>query len=137
MSLLRRLLACSPNLARPLKDATMVAMRLTSEQQLQDRFSSADLGCRQLGNSPSLEALMTLLWAIHCIEKERDQDSTLLQLDAAADREREMGLAFRPTNKIRGREISYVKHGRRSMMGSGQSKKSLDDWRPAFGPHGH
>jgi len=84
-----------------------------------------------MGNSPSLEALMTLLWAIHVIEKERDQDS-LLKLNVASEGERELGLAFRPTNKIREREVSYVKHGRRSMMGSGRSKKSLDDWRPAF-----
>jgi transcriptional activator HAC1 len=136
IALLRRLLACSPNLARPLKDATMVAMRLASEQRLQDCFSSADLSCRELGNSPSLEALMTLLWAIHCIEKERDQD-TLLQLNVAVEGEREMGLAFRPTNKMREREVPYVKHGG-STMGSGRSKKSLGDWRPAFdGPQGH
>jgi len=115
----------------------MVAMRLASEQQLQDCFSSADLSCRELGNSPSLEALMTLLWAIHCIEKERDQDTLLLRLNVAVEGERDMGLAFRPTNKIREREISYAKHGG-STMGSGRSKKSLGDWRPAFdGPQGH
>src|SRR4051794_5099681 len=32
--LLNQLLSCSPNLARPLMDATMAAMRLASEQQL-------------------------------------------------------------------------------------------------------
>jgi transcriptional activator HAC1 len=134
--LLRRLLACSPNLARPLKDATMVAMRLASEQQLSGCFSSADASCRELRDSPSVEALMTLLWAIHVIEKEREQ-STLPKLDAAKEEEQTREFAFRPTIRSREREISLVKHGKGPMMGSGRSKKSLGDWRPAFGrPHG-
>lgn len=62
ISLLRRLLACSPNLARPLKDATMVAMRqLSSSASVHDCLSPVD-GTRLGGtDSPSIEALMTLL----------------------------------------------------------------------------
>lgn len=116
----------------------MVAMRLASEQQLSNCFSSVGPSCHELGSSPSVEALMTLLWAIHVIEKERE--NTLPKLDVAMDEEQEAEFAFRPsTIKRREREVSYVKHGRRGpMAGSGRSKKSLGDWRPAFDgcPHG-
>ncbi|PQE30116.1 bZIP transcription factor protein [Rutstroemia sp. NJR-2017a WRK4] len=71
--LLRRLLACSPNLARPLMDATSEAMRLLSEQKLvRDCLSSAgECDLRDGDKSPSIESLMTLLWAIKVIEKEQ------------------------------------------------------------------
>jgi len=114
----------------------MVAMRLASEQQLSGCFSSADASSCVLGNSPSVEALMTLLWAIHVIEKEREQ-STLPKLDVAMEGEQAREFAFRSTIRTREREVSFVKHGKGPVMGSERSKKSLGDWRPAFGrPHG-
>jgi len=116
----------------------MVAMRLASEQQLSDCLSSADASRHELGNSPSVEALMTLLWAMHVIEKEREQDT--LCLDVATGEEQETELAVRPI-KIRERRVSFIKHGSdRPITGSGRgmSKKSLEDWRTAFDgrPHG-
>lgn len=125
--LLRRLLTCSPNLARPLLDATMVAMRLASEQQLQDCLSNTDAGHYGGSNSPSVEVLMTLLWAITVIEKERGQEAP--KLDAAAEvRQSELELQelFRPREIRGGRGVSFVPpHGREAEMG----QKSLEGWR--------
>ena len=126
--LLRRLLTCSPNLARPLLDATMVAMRLASEQPAQDCLSNADAGHYGGANSPSVEALMTLLWAITVIERERGQETP--KLDAAAEVRQSMELEelFRPREM---RSVSYVPHGREA-EGGGMGQKSLDGWRLAF-----
>lgn len=65
--LLQRLLACSPHMARPLRDATMGQLRQASEEQL-----ACD--CLSLGAGPGdryedrrwdrLSVLMALLWAI-------------------------------------------------------------------------
>ncbi len=95
--LLRRLLACSPNLARPLKDATMVAMRSASEQQLStDCLTRADVN-RDGRDSPSMEVLMTLLWAITVIEKERGQQAPELDAASGVGRSRvELEDLFRP-----------------------------------------
>ncbi|CAG8974538.1 hypothetical protein HYALB_00005810 [Hymenoscyphus albidus] len=82
--LLRRLLACSPRLARPLMDATMSAMRSASEQQLSNAcLLDVDASDRDQRNSPSVCSLMTLLWTIHVIERERTQKTT--KLDAATE----------------------------------------------------
>jgi transcriptional activator HAC1 len=139
ISLLRRLLACSPKLARPLKDATMEQMRRASEQQLPDCLFSASANRQKLGNSPSVEALMTLCWAIHVIEKELRLENTP-KLGADMEEGQAVELTFRPTIEIREREeFPFVKHGRRGSMGSGsgRSKKTLGDWRPVFDhPHG-
>lgn len=126
--LLRRLLTCSPNLARPLLDATMVAMRLASEQQLQDCLSNADAGHYGGSNSPSVEVLMTLLWAITVIEKERGERQETPKLDAAAEvRQSELEELFRP-REIRGdrRGFSFVSHGREA---GALGQKSLEGWR--------
>jgi len=133
ISLLRRLLACSPNLARPLMDATVVAMRSASEQQrTHDCLSNADASVRQVdANSPSIESLMTLLWAIHVIEKEREQTEKTPKLDAAAVVGQpcgELDELFRPRNitkTTRTEGISYLSGGRETW------KKSLEDWRSA------
>lgn len=122
--LLNRLLASSPLLARPLMDATMEAMRSQSEQQLtRDCLSSAGSSERRDVNSPSLEALMTLLWAIRVFEKERGR---IPELDTIGGRQaskldrlfrqREMGM----------KGVSYVSEG------GGLGQKSLEGWRPAF-----
>jgi transcriptional activator HAC1 len=131
--LLRRLLTCSPHLARPLLDATMVAMRLASEQQLQDCLSNVDAS-HDRGNSPRVEVLMTLLWAITVIEKERGQETP--KLDTAAEvRQSDMELEelFR-LREIRGdRRVSFVPHGREAEAEAGAlGKKSLEGWRMAF-----
>lgn len=87
MEMLRRVLACSPHLARPLMDATMSAMRLASEQlsTSESRDASAtenvDPWTRLVAESIPLETLMTLLWATRVIHRK--------QLKEAADRMRE------------------------------------------------
>ncbi|RDL41639.1 Uncharacterized protein BP5553_01618 [Venustampulla echinocandica] len=131
--LLRRLLACSPNLARPLMDATMVAMRSASEQQLShDCLPSVVASVRrERSNSPSVEALMTLLWATYVIEREQEQEAlkTTTQPDAAA----EVRQACRELDELfRTRDIKPVSYGLGGgALGGALGKKSLDDWRTA------
>ena len=86
MSLLKRLLSCNPHLARPLMDATMVAMRLASEQPLINACSSSVDASRSAGgkNSPSIEALMTLFWATYSISQ-KDQMKEQSKLDVATE----------------------------------------------------
>jgi transcriptional activator HAC1 len=130
--LLNRLLASSPLLARPLMDATMAAMRLQSEQQLTRDCLIGAGSCdhRDVENSPSLEALMTLLWAIHVFEKKREYTP---ELDVAMDGRQagELDRLFRPRDIGDQKEISYVSSG-----GGTLHQKSLEEWRPAF-KHDH
>jgi len=128
--LLRRLLTCSPNLARPLSDATMVAMRLASEQQLtQACLSSVDASRLDGASSPNVEALMTLLWAIQCFEKERGHITP--KLDAATEVRQAIGELdelFRHRDLM---GVSFVPHGRDGDS-TGVKAKSLEGWRTAF-----
>jgi transcriptional activator HAC1 len=131
--LLRRLLACSPNLARPLMDATMVAMRSASEQQLiHDCLSNVDASVRcEDGNSPSVERLMTLLWTIHVIEMEGKTQKTT-KLDAATEVRQACDKLdmFRPDHDISfslGAGVDGLREEHEAL-----GKKSLADWRMAF-----
>jgi len=77
-----------------------------------------------------VEVLMTLLWAITVIEKERVERQETPKLDAAAEvRQSEMELQelFRP-REIRGakRGVSFVPHGKEA---GGLGQKSLEEWR--------
>jgi transcriptional activator HAC1 len=135
--MLRRLLACSPNLARPLMDATMAAMRSASEQQLiHDCLSNVDVSVRREdGNSPSVERLMTLLWTIHVIEKERTQKTT--KLDAATEVRQACDRLdmFRPENDVSfSSSTSGTGNGMDGLREEHEAlgKKSLADWRMAF-----
>lgn len=146
IGLLRRLLACSPNLARPLKDATMAAMRSASEQlAIHDCLSNAGASVRcEERISPSVERLMTLLWTIDVIERERTQMMT--QLDAAAEvRQMCDGLGltlFRPDENINNPFSSSGGGGARDVLSLRQTdlsealgKKSLTSWRMEFNGH--
>jgi transcriptional activator HAC1 len=108
-------------------DATMAAMRLASEQQLTpDCLAGAGMCDRRDGaNSPSLESLMTLLWATHVFEKNQRWAP---ELDTAMEVRPigELGDLFRP-REMTGKGVIF------GSSGKGQSsKKSLDDWCPAF-----
>ena len=108
----------------------MVAMRSASEQQLtRDYLTGVDVSGRFDGrNSPSVESLMTLLWAVNVIEKERLQKTP--KLDAATEVRqacRELDDLFRP-RELRG--VSFASDGSDTMGFGGQ--KSLDGWRTAF-----
>jgi transcriptional activator HAC1 len=132
--LLRRLLACNPNLARPLMDATMGQMRLLSEQQLvQACPSGAD--ARPGSSSTSVEVLMTLVWVISVIEKEQSQKTT--ELDAATEvrqacMELEEMFRHRKVKAVRG--LQYPLASDIGRHGGSMGQKSLDGWRTAF-PH--
>lgn len=66
MRLLARLLACNPALARPLRDATGRAL----QRAVSARVSPADLSGVEAGAADgwSWEALLTLIWAIDCLQ---------------------------------------------------------------------
>lgn len=117
MRLLRRLLACNPHLARPLLDATMAEMRLASEQQLTHACSSGVEANPSQGekNTPSLEVLTTLCWAIIVISGERPQDSRptpdpTTELRQACD---ELDVLFRQRN-ISGSRFAIQRDGQKS-----------------------
>jgi len=114
-------------------------MRLASEQQLTHAClsSNADASTRGGANSPSVEALMTLLWAIQCFEREQERDQLTPRLDAATEVRQAIGeldILFGQYKDTGDRErVSYVPHGRDGdsamelEMKTGQ--KSLDGWR--------
>jgi hypothetical protein len=108
----------------------MVAMRSASEQQLaRDCLSGVD-ACdrRDIGNSPSVEVLMTLLWTIDVIDKERRRESA--KLDAAT----EVRQACRELEALFGQRDVEQRKGSFVSRGSGTtSQKFLDGrWRMAF-----
>ena len=91
---LRKILSSSPNLARPLSDATMVALRLVSEGR-DNRVETSRRGFSETRGDidreltqclsgialPSREVLLTLLWSIRV--EERRQHRRQVRLDAA------------------------------------------------------
>jgi len=95
----------------------MAAMRLASEQQLaRDCLTGVGSSDRLDGrNSPSLESLMTLLWATQVFEKKSRNE----QVGRHANGELEE--LFRARNIVGTRGIS-------SVSGS-EPKKSLEGWR--------
>jgi len=108
----------------------MVAMRLASEQQLtQACLSSVDASRLDVASSPNVEALMTLLWAIQCFEKERGHITP--KLDAATEVRQAIGELdelFRHRDLM---GVSFVPHGRDGDS-TGVKAKSLEGWRTAF-----
>ncbi|KAF7943608.1 uncharacterized protein EAE97_005679 [Botrytis byssoidea] len=125
--LLRRLLTCSPSLARPLLDATLETMRLSSNQQsASDCMNGAKVfDLRYGGKSSSLESLITLSWAIKVIMKEqaKEQTSTISKPDAVMNVEQSSEkdlFEFREFSKGRVHGNSSVKDN--SILG----EKSLD-----------
>jgi transcriptional activator HAC1 len=101
----------------------MVAMRSASEQQLSnDCLTRADVN-RDGKNSPSMEVLMTLIWAITVIEREREQQAP--ELDAASGVGQSYGGLddlFRPRNLS---VFSSVSGGLGGPFGR-RNQKSLD-----------
>jgi transcriptional activator HAC1 len=133
--LLRRLLTCSPNLARPLMDATVVAMRSASEQQL------SSVACLPLSRNvnrigkegPGIEVLTTLLWAIQCFENERKQKLMTDEMDASSEVRQaceELSVLFSPRVLSRKkRNVFGEVHGRGTGL---ETQKSLEGWRTEF-----
>ena len=126
--LLNQLLASSPLLARPLMDATMAAMRSSQFEQQLTHDCLTGVGAfdrHEVGNSLSLEALMTLLWSIHVFEKQRGQTS---KRDAAMDGRQACSEELFKPREIGG-EVSCLSSGG-GMLG----QKSLEGWRPEHRP---
>lgn len=82
MRLLARLLACSPALARPLRDATGRALQLAVSDSLPRENPAAADG---LAGRQNWESLLTLAWAIDCHEKPRHHERSLNGLRLAKD----------------------------------------------------
>jgi len=99
----------------------MAAMRLASEQQLSnDCLTGVGSSDRLDGrNSPSLESLMTLLWATRVFEKRLNNEQWVGRQPC-----RELEELFKPDEVMGLRDISYVS------WESGP-KKSLEEWRSA------
>jgi transcriptional activator HAC1 len=154
LNLLRRLLACSPQLARPLMDATMGAMRLASEQQLlaRDCLVGGDVDAHDpsRGQEPSMECLMTLLWATDVIDRELKRQEQALMRVEEVDPATEIRQACRELDELfknininmrrtdHEREISFVEHDELLGGGSGRGvQKSYGRrWSLAF-KHDH
>ena len=128
--LLNRLLASSPHLARPLTDATLAAMRSLQSEQHPTRDCLTGVGAcdRRVvaDNSPSLEALMTLLWAIHVFEMKRERNPEL-DTSAIDGRQELEGLFGQRDIGMGQRDVSFV-----SEVGGTLGQKSLEGWRTAF-----
>ena len=117
--LLNQLLACSPNLARPLLDATTEAMRLATEQQLtHDCLTGVGSIDDRLegGDSPSIESLMTLAWCITMFQKRSDNEQVGQEREELYDEE-----LFGYREMIAPRGFPCVSHT--------SGKKNLDEWR--------
>lgn len=102
----------------------MAAMRSASEQQLHDCLSSVDANRLDTGDTPSVATLMTLLWAINVIGKERKLETPKPDAAAVVRQFGELDDLFR-LRKQKG--VSYVSHGTVD-----HKQKSLDHWRTAF-----
>lgn len=99
---LRKILASSPSLARPLMDATMVALRLVSErgdnqignlkrESSGTRDQDCELTrCLRGADLPSKEVLLTLLWTLKKESrriKHKDGSTTVDELESASQEE--------------------------------------------------
>jgi transcriptional activator HAC1 len=71
IQLLTRLLACSPALARPLRDATSRVLQLAASGLPSGEVSSRSPGHR---GEPDWMLLLTMVWAIDCIERSNLQN---------------------------------------------------------------
>lgn len=122
-------------MARPLLDATLAAMRLSSKQQMAgDCMNGADVcDLRYGGKSSSLESLMTLSWAIKVIMKEQAQTSNISEPDAVMNFGQSFGedlFGLREFTKVQviGKSCTKVQiHVKSFMMDGGVTgEKSLD-----------
>lgn len=113
----------------------MAALRSASEQQLPDCLSFAGVGGPGKMNAPTTEQLMTLLWAIRVLEKERQANEKLMtpELDAATE-VRQLGDMFRHRNVTGKGVLSFMAeqpsvHGGEVAAWAPESQKSLEGWR--------
>ncbi|KAJ6115163.1 hypothetical protein N7486_000941 [Penicillium sp. IBT 16267x] len=75
MKLLTRLLACSPALARPLRDATGRALQLAVREQFSPQTGSADAP----EGRPRWESLLTMVWAIDRLNQSQQPRRTIMK----------------------------------------------------------
>lgn len=75
MKLLTRLLACSPALARPLRDATGRALQLAVSEQFSPQTGSADAP----EGRPRWESLLTMVWAIDRLNQSQSPRRTVMK----------------------------------------------------------
>ncbi|PNY26569.1 Transcriptional activator hacA [Tolypocladium capitatum] len=127
-SSLRKILSSSPNLARPLMDATMVAMRLVSEgcddrvENLRSESDGTRDEVRQLTRClkgitlPPQEVLLTLLWALKVEERRiRRRSESLLEPESGTP-------TVKPT-KTNTLKLLGMKRSRQQTGGTGAPKR--------------
>ncbi|KAJ5469408.1 Transcriptional activator hacA [Penicillium diatomitis] len=131
MRLLTRLLACSPALARPLRDATGRALQLAvREQTLNPQGAASDT---QLDGRPSWTSLLTMAWAIDSITGQSRRRRRAMgaipktnQILSSTSAVKSRGIGKRTSPRGIGRRRSYGKishiyqdqHSRRSSWSS-------------------
>jgi hypothetical protein len=127
-------------------DATMGAMRSASEQQLlaRDCLCGDSEACdwSRGPGEPSMECLITLLWATYVIDRERQQLEYALQAEdvdtttAIRQASEELDELLRARNmRVPKRErVSFVSEGQEGTgVGPRGAQKSFEDyWRLAF-----
>ncbi|PGH17498.1 hypothetical protein AJ79_01098 [Helicocarpus griseus UAMH5409] len=96
IQLLTRLLACSPALARPLRDATSKAL----QQVVSDSFVSGEL-LQEPGSkgSQDWQLLLTMIWAIDCIERSSNRRKSSSSSSSASTPESRTRLSRRTLMK--------------------------------------
>ncbi|KAJ5116525.1 hypothetical protein N7456_000873 [Penicillium angulare] len=87
MKLLTRLLACSPALARPLRDATGRALQLAVSEQFFPQTESIDAP----EGRPRWVSLLTLIWAIDRLDQSRQQSRRTVTMNMKSGRRRSYG----------------------------------------------
>lgn len=128
---LRNILSCSPNLARPLMDATMEALRLVSEG-CDDRVG--DIGTESSATRdqvseltrclrgivlPSRVVLMTLLWALKVEERKiQRRDDARLQVEGGTPEHQPLPSSC----KTFVLKTSGIKRGRTGVSGNAQKR---------------
>jgi transcriptional activator HAC1 len=76
MNLLARLLACSPALARPLRDATGRALQLAVSEQISSKTARLADDVNAPEGRPRWESLLTMIWAIDRLSGQRRESKS-------------------------------------------------------------
>ncbi|KAJ5152808.1 Transcriptional activator hacA [Penicillium canariense] len=108
MTLLTRLLACSPALARPLRDATGRALQLAVSEQIVSPRGTGSVDAAQ--GRPTWESLLTMAWAIDRIDAQSRRRARAMASPSTVLGGNGIGKCHSPTLSS-GRRRSYGKMG--------------------------
>ncbi|OJD10991.1 hypothetical protein AJ78_08145 [Emergomyces pasteurianus Ep9510] len=158
IQLLTRLLACSPALARPLRDATSKALQLVASGEAMgfgslvsssgsvgsDRGSGVGVGVSPSSSCPGsgsgagsrgYELLLTVIWAIDCIERAKAKAKTKAKMVNWKGKSKSMSLTVRRRRTLESRtrlsrgDRAWIKF--QASLGGNRSRSSNN---PGSGP---